>query len=209
MLTVVGIDLSTTSLGLCAIPGGWDPTNPEHWKLITRKTLGTRAGEHPVERKERLALDVVRFILGLGVVRQDLRICHEGYPLGGGGGGLYSLDILIETGAHVKREIWKDPKLGLDLWSAAEMTARKLICGKCPTRERKKENARVLRGLAFGTLDDATLDECDAITAANLYCKHLGLRYAFTPEPPKVKKPSKRGSRTQVTQLELGRTPAG
>lgn len=200
MLTVVGIDLSTTGLGLCAIPGGWDPCNPEHWKLITRKTLTTHAGEHPVDRKDRLADDVVRFILGLGVTRQDLRICHEGYPLGGGG-GLYSIDVVIETGAHVKRAIHHEPKLGLDLWSAPEMTARKLVCGKCPTSKRKLANATVLRGLAFGTLDDATLDECDAITAANLYCKHLGLRHAWTPEPPKVKKPSKRRARTQPTAL--------
>jgi hypothetical protein len=203
VITVVGIDLSTTSLGLCAIPGAWDPSNPKHWELVTRKVIGTAPGLPRVERMQMLADDVVRFILGLGVERQNLRICHEGYPLGGGG-GMFSLDTLIELGGLVKRAIWFEPRLHVELWSAAEMTARKLVCGKCPPKNRKLETARVLRSLAFGTLDAATLDECDAIVAANLYCKHLGLRHVWTPEPPKVKRTSKRRSRTQAGQLVIG-----
>lgn len=202
MLTVVGIDFSLSGLGLCAIPGGWKPSNPDHWHLLTLQTLTTPAGAPLPERADRLGADVVEWILSLNVARKNLRICHEGYPLKG---GAFNVDKLCELGGIVKRAIWCAKELELELWSAPQSTARKLVCGKLPSKDRKAVSIATIRSKAFGVLDAATPDECDAVIAANLYCKHLGLNHVWTPEPPKVKKPSKRRSRTQVAQLELGR----
>jgi hypothetical protein len=202
MLTVVGIDFSLTGLGLCAIPGGWDPTYPDHWKLVTLATLTTPAGVPIYERADALACDVVRWLRGLGVPPERLRLCHEGYPLGPGKKAVFNLDKLIELGGIVKRAIWLD--LRLDVWPSPQSTSRKLVCGRLPQKDRKKAAIAAIQGKAFGELDDATPDECDAVVAANLYCKELGLRHVWTPEPPKVKRPSKRRSRTQVGQLVIG-----
>ena len=177
----VGIDLSSTGLGLAAIPGVWDPARRCEWRRIRRTTLTTKPGLPFVARADMLANDVVRWLLRLECPADELVICHEGYPLGAG--GLYNVDKLCEVGGIVKRAIWLEERLNLELWSAAESTARKLVCGKCPQRDRKRVTAAVLRQLAQGELDDATLDECDAITATNLHRSELGLSFVALPAP--------------------------
>lgn len=201
MLTVVGIDLSLSGLGVCAIPGAWDPSSAEAWARVALTSFQSKPGAAMPARMNALAQLVVQWIDGLACARADLRICHEGYPLGGK--TPFAIDKLIELGGVVKHVIWTT--LGLELWSAPEMSARKLVCGKLPQRDRKAAAIGAIRSKAFGELDTARADECDAVIAANLYCKHLGLPHVWTPEPPKEKRPSKRGKRTQVAQLELGR----
>ncbi len=202
MLVTVGLDLSLSGLGACAIPETWDPSRAEDWRRIARTSFQSKPGAPMPARMGALAQLVVGWLVELGARRMTLKICHEGYPLGGK--TPFAIDKLIELGGVVKHVIFRE--LQVELWSAPEMTARKLVCGKLPQRERKAAAIAAIRGLALGQLDDARADECDAVIAANLYRKHLGLSYAFTPEPPKVKPASKRGKRTQVTQLPLGRS---
>lgn len=188
----VGIDLSSTGLGLAAVPGIWDPSLRSEWRRIRLATLTTKPGIPFVARAEMLANDVVRWLLRLQCPASELAVCHEGYPLGSG--GLFNVDKLCEVGGIVKRAIWVEKELNLELWSAPESTARKLICGKCPQRDRKKTTAGVLRQFAQGALDDATLDECDAIVATNLHRSQLGLTFVALPEPakePRARKGSK------------------
>jgi hypothetical protein len=201
MLVVVGLDLSLSGLGACAIPGDWDPSRAEDWRRIARTSFESKPGAPMPARMKALAYLVAGWLDEIGARRMTLKICHEGYPLGGK--TPFAIDKLIELGGVVKHVIWG--QLGIELWSSPEMTARKLVCGKLPPRDRKAAAIGAIRGLSFGELDNARADECDAVIAANLYRKHLGLSYAFTPEPPKEKRPSKRRSRTQVGQLVLGR----
>lgn len=202
MLVTVGLDLSLSGLGACAIPESWDPSRAEDWQRLALTSFQSKPVAPMPARMNALAELVVRWLVELGARRMDVKICHEGYPLGGK--TPFAIDKLIELGGVVKHAIWKE--LRIELWSSPEMTARKLVCGKLPPRERKAAAIGAVRRLAFGELDDARPDECDAVIAANLYRKHLGLSYAFTPEPPKEKRPSKGRSRTQAADL-LGRTP--
>lgn len=212
MPVTIGIDLSLTGLGVCAIPSRWDPSTRAGWASIRRQTFGTKPGDVLVVRADRMARDVCAWIARLYDHENDhawlkdladngVKVCHEGYPLGG---RVYNLDKLCEVGGIVKREIWQTLKT--DVWASPQSTARKLVCGKLPQRDRKATTLAVLRKMAHGALDDAGDDECDAIVAANLYRKELGLSFvALTPVEPE-KRPSKRRSRTQVTLLPLGRT---
>jgi hypothetical protein len=195
MLWTCGIDLSLTGLGLCAIPSDWDPGSREAWASIRRTTLGTKPGLPLVARADLMAQDVVTWI-GRLYEKEAPKVCHEGYPIGG---RVFNLDKLCEVGGIVKRALWIG--MQLEVWPAAQSTARKLICGKLPQRDRKAATLDVLRRFAQGALDDATDDECDAIVACNLYRKELGLSFAaLTPVEPVKAKRSKRAT----GQLEIG-----
>jgi hypothetical protein len=200
MMWTCGIDLSLTGLGLCAIPSDWDPGSRESWASIRRATLGTKPGLPLVARADLMAQDVVTWI-GRLYVKEAPKVCHEGYPIGG---RVFNLDKLCEVGGIVKRALWV--AMQIDPWPSPQSTARKLICGKLPQRDRKSATLSVLRQMAFGTLDDATDDECDAIVATNLHRKELGLSFAGLVPVEPVKKPSKRRSRTQVGELFGGTT---
>jgi hypothetical protein len=186
---VIGIDLSLTGLGLAAIPGEWDPARPSEWARIRRQTLTTDKSRPLVARADALSEDVTAWLLWCGGGSgARLRVCHEGYPLKG---QAFNVDKLCELGGIVKRAIWAHPDLAIELWSAAQSTARKLICGKLPQRDRKAVTITTLRAMAGGVLDDATDDECDAIVAANCYRRELGL--SFVAAPPPVEQPRRRG----------------
>jgi hypothetical protein len=179
----VGIDLSLTGLGLCAIPGEWNPAHPSEWARIRRVTLTTKAGGPLVARADALAENVVEWLLWCGKGSgKNLRVCHEGYPVGG---RVYNLDKLCELGGIVKRAIWDHPDLDIEVTAVPQSTARKLICGKLPQRDRKAVTIKTLRAMAGGALDGATDDECDAIVAANCHRKTLGLSFFAMPEPAK------------------------
>lgn len=210
MPVTIGIDLSLTGLGICAIPTRWDPGSRASWATIRRQTFGTKPGDPLVARAESMAKDVVAWIQRLWVdeagtfddrfnMEKDPKICHEGYPIGG---RVYNLDKLCEVGGIVKRAIWLG--MHVDVWAAPQSSARKLVCGKLPQRDRKATTLAVLRKMAHGALDRAGDDECDAIVAANLYRKELGLSFAaLTPVEPE--KRAKGRSRTKAGDL-LGRT---
>jgi hypothetical protein len=186
---VVGLDLSFTGLGIAAIPGEWDPAHPSEWKRIRRVTLTTKTGGPLVARAHALAENVVEWLLWCGKGSgRDLRVCHEGYPVGG---RVYNLDKLCELGGVVKRAIWLHPALNLEVASVPQSTARMLVCGKLPRSDRKAVTIKTLRAMAAGGLDEATDDECDAIVAANCHRKALGLSFFAMPEPaspPKAKR---------------------
>lgn len=198
MLWVCGIDLSLTGLGLCAIPADWDPGSRDSWTRIRRTTLGTKPGLPLVARADLMAMDVVTWV-GRLYEKEAPKVCHEGYPIGG---RAYNLDKLCEVGGIVKRALWVN--MALEAWSAPQSTARKLICGKLPQRDRKAATIDVVLKMAQGAFEDATDDECDAFVAANLYRKELGLSFAGLVPVEAPKRPSKRRSRTQVGQLVIG-----
>jgi hypothetical protein len=206
MLVTVGLDLSLSGLGVCAIPEAWDPARAEDWDRVLLTSFESKPGPVMPARMGALAYLVVEWLDELAgepprpdePPPNELRVCYEGYPMGQGK-TLYALDKLCELGGVVKDYAYR--KLGLELWSAPQMSARKLVCGRCPPRDRKAAAIAAIRSKAFGRLDDARADECDAVIACNLYRQHLGLSHVWTPEPPKVKRPSKHRSRTQVGDL--------
>jgi hypothetical protein len=168
--------------------GPIQPHRPE----LRRVTLGTgKNWGSLIQRADDLAEDVATWISRLDCPADQIAICHEGYPVGG---GVFNLDKLCELGGIVKRAIKRHPALGHEVWKAEQNKARKLVCGKLPQAKRKEVAIAAIRKMAFFALDTATKDECDSIVANNYYRQHLGLSFVFTPEPvaePKQRKRSK------------------
>lgn len=173
---VLGVDLSLTGLGLVAVPVNWDL----RWDRVQRQTLGLAlpkgaSQREYVERRRALCDDVARWASRRSVTH----VWVEGYPMGG---RLFNIDKLAELGGVLKDRMHE---LGLYLEPVPEVTARKLLLGKLPPRDRKAVVVETLRQLGAG-FDDA--DQADAFTVANYGLSELNAPFITigAPEQPKA-----------------------
>lgn len=169
---VLGIDLSLTGLGMVAVPVDW----ALDWQRVQRITIGMNLPKgaslrESTLRRASLANDVARWASRRNVTHAFV----EGYPMGG---RLFNLDKLAELGGVVR-----DRLAELDLFPrpVAEMTGRKLLLGRVPTRDRK---AAVVSALQQCGADFDDADQADAFVAANYGLSELGAPFVtiWTPE---------------------------
>lgn len=183
---VVGIDLSTTGLGLVCVPHDWGCD----WSRVERISLGTKPGSPLPGRRRALANDVVMWVSHQwGSSAKPIWLWHEGYPLKG---GAYNIDLLCELGGVVKDALYT--QLGLLVEPAPLESARKLFLGKLPQRGRKQAVASAMSQITDRFNDG---DQIDAFVAANWGLYELGLPFvAVQPvESVKVSPVRKRGRR--------------
>lgn len=175
MITIVGLDLSLTGLGLVALPEDWiHPTSGAvDWSRVHHRTLGTESGAPLIDRAGALAADVCTWVRWLRNKHGGIfKAVHEGYPVGG---RVYNLDKLAELGGVVKHML--RTQLGLLVGAAPQSAARKLMIGKLPQRGRKAAVIEMVRAILPKAGDGWTDDECDALVAANWFSYETGLRF--------------------------------
>src|SRR5689334_22259899 len=105
MQVVLGIDLSLTGLGLCAVPVDWGL----EFKRVLRCTIGLDLPKEApplklAERRGAPAADVWNYVNWLRDDRDvdEISVYVEGYPVGG---RVFNLDKLAELGGVVKHEL--------------------------------------------------------------------------------------------------------
>lgn len=175
---VLGIDLSLTGLGLCAVPTDWDL----RWERVVCTSLGINlekgaSAQDLVRRRRMLAEDVARWASR----RNATHAWVEMYPMGG---RVFNLDKLAELGGVVKDRL---ADIGLYVDPVAETTARKLLLGEAPPG-RKQMVFSLLQQMG-GRFEDT--DQADAFTIANYGLSELGAPCIALPPPPKQPKKRK------------------
>jgi hypothetical protein len=165
MVVVIGLDLSLTGLGLVAVPGDWGLD----FGRVKRDTLETRPGEAQVDRRSALADDVVRWIeWARGKNQADVWI--EGSITGRKYANTVRSQLMLAgVVAHELRR-----RLGIDANFAEQSTARRLLLGRLPPRDRK---SYVLVELRKRTATNWREDEYDAFVTANYGLRVAGLAY--------------------------------
>lgn len=159
---VLGIDLSLTGLGLCAVPVDWGLK----WSRVERVSIGMGLTKDASERdyvlrRRKLAKDVTVWASR----RNASHVFFERYPMGG---RIYNVDKIAELGGVVKDTL---ADIGLFVAPVAEVTARKLLLGKLPQSGRKQAVFDALRQCG-ADFDDT--DQADAFTIANFGLSELG-----------------------------------
>ncbi len=96
--------------------------------------------------------------------------------------GLAELHGVVRSSMHLA---------GFRVYTAPQSTARKLILGALPPKDRKKITIETIR--SFNECSDWGEDECDAFVAANWLCAELGMPFLAAPQKQKAKKARKRG----------------
>ena len=166
---VLGLDLSYSGLGMCAVPTDWDC----ELSRVRAETRALRLPRNPTTREQlqrlaSLALDVRVFAVRVGASH----VWIEGLPVKGGSKvNGRSLIILGELRAAVRLELLRE--LGLCAELAEQSSARKLLLGHLPTADRKlivEQTVRSMPGSAV--FEDG--DQIDAFVAANWGLSELG-----------------------------------
>ncbi len=163
MQVIIGIDLSLTGLGLCALPPDWDLV----WSRIATERHGIplRKDATAAERGARirtLADAAHRFC-----DRHHATAAYiEGYPVSG---RVYGLPALCELGGVVRATLASS---GLVAETAPLSTARKLVLGKLPRRDVKHILHETIRSM--GAPASWSGDELDAWVAANYGASEVG-----------------------------------
>lgn len=168
---VLGIDPSLTRSAAVIIPPDWELGD---WKALRF----TSYGEEPPDRKgldvlsyERERIERMRRTADVLVEFASktpgrLRGFVEGYGYNMGGAGAHSL---AEFGGILRSRFLS--RLGLALEPVAEASARKLLLGKLPPKDRK-----LAVQLALGKVGAPfNSDECDAFAIAGYGLSELGL----------------------------------
>lgn len=172
---VCGVDLSTTGLGLVAVPEDWGLD----WSKLAFETLV------PPEMHDAPPWQVIGRLMTLveGVVdfvqRNDVtHVWIESLPTHGG--QTYSAGKLEQVGGAVRYALRRDCRL--NAWTSPIATARKLVMGKMPRRDVKATvhaTVRSFSGVPFGTGD-----EIDAFVAANYGMSLIGGCFVAAPQEP-------------------------
>lgn len=157
---VLGLDLSCSGLGMCAVPIGWDLD----WSRVRFRTLSSslEKGASPREHALRcrgLAIDVVTWARWVGATRLWIEalpgfVPKETMHAFRKNAGLH-MAVLLEFIAQA---------FGLDPSYIDEMSARKFLLGAVPQTDRKAvvRDALTRAGAPF---EDG--DQCDAFVVAN------------------------------------------
>jgi hypothetical protein len=170
---IVACDLSTTNLGLVAVPLDWGLD----FARVFSDTLGTDPTHGDlVERRILLARDVVTWVEWARI--QDgaraVEVWFEGYPLGG---RAHNVDLLCELGGVVKHELWRE--LG-QLVRMAPVTSARRVLG---VANRKAEAQAAMKAIAP---ELGTEHERDAFVVANYALAEAGLPFvSIAPSRPR------------------------
>lgn len=181
MNVVLGIDLSLTGTGLVAVPVDWDMK----WERVARLSIGmdlpkgASLREHTLRRRA-LADDVARWASRRNVTHAWV----EAAPMGGR--APFNVDKIAELGGVVKDRL---AELAIFPTPVAEMTARKLLLGYVPPRDRK---AAVVAALQQCGANFRDADQADAFVAANYGLAELGAPFValgmVAPEKPRKRR---------------------
>lgn len=152
---IAGLDISLTGLGAVAVPSGWDLD----WRRVERISFGVSlhkgASTRDVTNRLRdIARDVRVWLIRVGasaVVAEDLPPQRA-----------FSTVPLAELRGVLRLELLD--QAGLDLQFVNQSTARKVLLGRLPAKERK---AHVVQALRAAGADFADADQCDAFCTVN------------------------------------------
>jgi hypothetical protein len=193
MFYAVGIDASMTGLGLLAIPGDW---GCDLRRVLRAPILGTvpEDGCYPA-RREKLCRDVVEWVGWLQRKRgADLQVFLEG--------GIISKDSASSVRSQeriagaVEDALWRH--LGIECRTVEQTTARVLLLGYLPAKDRKQHVIDALSKLAPGW----NPDHYDALAPANWAIRQEELPHLAALLPPKPPKPPKpKGRRAPKGQV--------
>lgn len=164
-MTILGLDLSLTASAAVAVPLDWDGDWSRVRSLVVGEKLRREASDaERARRTETIAARIVAFARSTGATRAFI----EGYAYG----LKTSAHSLGELGGVVRLEL---VRAGFELTTVPMQTARKLLLGRCPRQGAKVAVAETLK--AAGARFES-LDECDAMAAANWGLSELGA-YCF------------------------------
>lgn len=187
-MIIIGIDLSLTRPAVCAIPSDWDGDmrrvkvrNFDYTKREVPRDDATRG-----ERLARVCHDVLTMARKLG--GDEFEVAIESLPTH----GAHSLVPLAEAHGVIR---YLCSRLGIDIVTAPQATARKLFLGALPKQDAKKTIEKTVQ--SFNGCGGWTGDECDAFVVANWLCSERGIPFhAAPPPPPKEKKPRAKATKT-------------
>lgn len=191
MTILVGLDLSMRGLGLVAVPLSWDLD----WKRVRFKSLEYKLRKdattvEEVTRLKALSRDVRKWCLDVGAteVWAEHLAAHQGF----------SVVQLAELRAAVRLRLWASQ---FDVKFVPEMTARKLLLGWVPAKDRK---AHVVEALKIAGDPFDYDDERDAFAIANYALHEHGapcLHDLLGPKPVKPKAPRTRAKNRQRAEV--------
>lgn len=154
MTVALGVDLSARAAAAVAVPADWDG----QWSRVTSMVYGEQLPRNATDaerarRCETIATRIVTFARATGATSAWI----ESYAFSTAHGA----HTLAEIGGVVRLEL---VRAGIEVRTAQQATARKLLLGKVPRADVKVAVYTALR--AAGARFE-TFDECDAFTCAN------------------------------------------
>jgi hypothetical protein len=152
---VAGLDLSLTGLGLVVVPSDWDLD----FGRVRRTVLHTKPNLELVDRIAALAADACEW-LAWARNGKPLEVWVEGSITGGRMGN--SVRSQLKLAGVVEHEIRR--QLGVVARTAEQSSARKLLLGYVPPKNRKEHVVEALKLLTPTAWDG---NEYDALTTAN------------------------------------------
>jgi Holliday junction resolvasome RuvABC endonuclease subunit len=178
---IAGLDISLTGFGAVAVPSSWDLD----WRRVARISFGRPLAKgastrEATARLRDIARDVRVWLIRVGashVVAEDLPPHANGF----------SMVPLAELRGVLRLELLD--QAGLDLQFVNQSTARKLLLGKLPAKERKQHVVEALRA-AGADFDDA--DQADAFCTVNALLDDFEIpslrNLLWQPEPKRTKR---------------------
>lgn len=182
MIRAAGIDLSLTGTGAVVVPGTWD----RDWRRVLRLSFGRArvSGAREVTHRLRdVSRDVCRWLSDAGATH----VFVEDLPTR----AAFNIVPLAELRGVFRCELLE--RLGLDPTFVNQSSARKLLLGKLPQKDRKAHVVEALKA-AGASFDDA--DQFDAFATVNAGLPALGVPHLqellFPFDAPKAKTPRAR-----------------
>ncbi len=165
----VGLDLSLTSPGFCAIPKGWG-CDMGACVVMSRKFEGPRLLD--CDRAKRL-IDVAHTLFGwILALTGEREVAIESLPTRS-----FSTIDLAELHGVIRYQLYSG---GWRTRTAPQSTARKLFLGKLPQKDRKIITCETVR--SFDGCNKWNDDECDAFVVANWLCAELREPFISAPK---------------------------
>lgn len=198
MFYAVGIDASLTGLGLVAIPGDWGRDLSRVLRPLNDRGEPTLYGTDPDDgcypaRREKLCRDVVEWVGWLHRKKgSDVQVFIEAGIANPN--DIHTIRSQERLAGAIEDAIWRH--IGIESRYVEQSSARKLLLGHLPAKDRKQHVVEALSKLAPGW----KADHYDALTAANwgMYQEELEHLADLLPPVEKAKKTRKRAPKGQV-----------
>jgi Holliday junction resolvasome RuvABC endonuclease subunit len=181
VIVAAGLDLSLTGLGAVAVPENWDLD----WRRVERASFGVSlprgaSTRQVTDRLRNLTRDVRVWLIRMHVTH----VFIEDLPTH----AAFSIVPLAELRGVVRLDLLDEAHL--DVTFVNQSSARKLLLGKLPGKDRK---AHVVEALKAAGAEFEDKDQYDAFAAVNARLGDLGIpqlkSLLWDPDAPKVKAP--------------------